>query len=122
MERRGVVRHMSYSVTEQTMRQRLANKVRHLRTKRGLTPKASAARAEMHWRHWQKIEAADVSVTLLTLVRLSDALNVEPCELIDACGQKIEAVESNITLETVAKLSAGLGVDAVELFGLPQGK
>ena len=75
---------MRYPITQETLKQRIANKVRELRKKLGLTLKTAAARAEMHWRHWQKVEAAEVSVTLPTLVRLSDALNVDPLELIAA--------------------------------------
>lgn len=36
----------------------------------------------MHWRHWQKIEAAEVNITLLTLTRLGDALDLDPAELL----------------------------------------
>ena len=75
---------MYYPITKEKLKQRLAKKVRALRKKLGLTLKAAAARAELHWRHWQKVEAATVNVTLLTLVRLGDALNVDPRELIDA--------------------------------------
>jgi transcriptional regulator with XRE-family HTH domain len=79
-----VLRHMHYPITKDTLKQRLAKKVRALRKKLGLTLKAAAERAEMHWRHWQKVEAAQVNVTLLTLVRLGDALNIDPRELIAA--------------------------------------
>jgi transcriptional regulator with XRE-family HTH domain len=75
---------MHYLITKDTLKQRLAKKVRALRKKLGLTLKAAAARAEMHWRHWQKVEAAAVNVTLLTLVRLGHALNIDPRELIAA--------------------------------------
>jgi len=36
----------------------------------------------MHWRHWQKIEAGEVNVTLQTLVRLGESLNVDPSDLL----------------------------------------
>ena len=36
----------------------------------------------MHWRHWQKIEAGEVGITLRTLAKLSVALGVEPFELL----------------------------------------
>ena len=78
-------RHMSQPLlTEETLRQRLAVKVRALRTKLRLTLKTAAGRAAIHWRHWQKIEAAEVNVTMLTLIRLSFALNSEPAELLSA--------------------------------------
>jgi hypothetical protein len=36
----------------------------------------------MHWRHWQKIEAGEVNATLQTLVRIADALHVDPVDLV----------------------------------------
>ena len=36
----------------------------------------------MHWRHWQKIEAGHTNLTLFTLVRVADALDVDPSELL----------------------------------------
>ncbi len=80
----GVVRHMTYPITEQILRQRVATKVRELRKQAGLTLQAAAARAEMHLRHWQKVEAAAVSLTLWRLARIAEALNVDPEELIAA--------------------------------------
>jgi len=70
--------------SEETLRERLAICVRARRTSLGLTLKVASGRAEMHWRHWQKIEAAEVNVTLQTLVRLGVALNMDPMDLIRA--------------------------------------
>src|SRR5262245_23496897 len=70
------------SVTEDVLRQRLSINVRSLRHAAGLTLKKASERAEMHWRHWQKIEAGEVNVTLQTLVRLGDSLDVDPSDLL----------------------------------------
>jgi hypothetical protein len=71
-------------ITEETLRMRLGAKVRALRTKLGLTLKVASARAEIHWRHWQKIEAGEVNVTLQTVVRLGLSLGADPAELLSA--------------------------------------
>ena len=47
-----------------------------------MTLKAASERAEMNLTHWQKVEAATVNVTLHTLVRLGDALDVDPALLL----------------------------------------
>lgn len=67
-----------------SLRKRLAVNVRALRTSANLTLKQAAERAELHWRHWQKIEAAETNATMLTLSRLADALNVDPADLLSA--------------------------------------
>jgi LEA14-like dessication related protein len=81
----AVIRHMSRSrVTEEILRIRLAKKVRTSRTELRLTLRVAAGQAKMHWRHWQKIEAAEVNVTLQMLVRLGAVLGVDPGDLIRA--------------------------------------
>lgn len=65
------------------MRQRLRTNVRVLRNAASLTLKQAAARVKMHPRHWQKVEAGTVNITLLTLARLGVALGVDPSELLD---------------------------------------
>lgn len=67
---------------EQELRRRLAVNVRSARTAAGLSLKRASERAQMFWRHWQKVEAAEVNVTLQTLVRLGTALTVDPAALI----------------------------------------
>jgi transcriptional regulator with XRE-family HTH domain len=47
-----------------------------------LTLEEIAHRATLHWRHWQKVEAGEVNLTLATLVRLASALDVEPARLL----------------------------------------
>ena len=67
---------------EATLRRRLAANVRRLRHKKGFTLKVAGERAEIHWRLWQKIEAAQTNATMFTIVRLANALDAEPRELL----------------------------------------
>jgi DNA-binding XRE family transcriptional regulator len=60
---------------------RLQATVRTLRMAAGLTLKAAGELAEMNWRHWQKIEAGDVNVTMATLVKVARALRVDVADL-----------------------------------------
>lgn len=60
------------------LRKRLARNVKGCREAMGLTPSAAAERAGMHWRHWRKIEAAELNATIGTLRKLSKALGVDP--------------------------------------------
>lgn len=73
---------MSRLITENELRRRLAINARALRSQAGLTLKQASERAEMHWRHWQKIEAGHANATLATVVKLADALNVDPKDLL----------------------------------------
>ena len=70
------------ALSETELRRRLGSNVRALRTSTRLTLKKAAARGEMHWRHWQKIEAAQTNATLFTLLRLAEVLNVQPGDLL----------------------------------------
>ncbi len=63
------------------IRQRVAGQVRRLRLLHGLTQEAVAARAGLAPRHYQKIEAAEVNLTLETIVKVADALAVDVREL-----------------------------------------
>jgi transcriptional regulator with XRE-family HTH domain len=67
---------------EEAVFERLRINVRVLRIAAGLTLKKAAERAEMHWRHWQKIEAGAINLTLVTLVRLAKALQVDVAVLL----------------------------------------
>ncbi len=75
---------MKSQVTEDVLRQRLAKNVRARREGAGLTLQRAADRAEMNIRHWQRVEAGDLNATLFTLVRLGDALGVDPAVLLAA--------------------------------------
>ena len=65
-----------------TLLQQLRRNVRHLRRELGLTLQEAAERAEIDWRHWQKIEAGENNATLATLSRVADSLGAEPNELL----------------------------------------
>lgn len=77
---RGIV--ATWAQVEMQLRRRLATNVRALRAERHLTLEAAAHQASMHWRHWQKIEAGEASITLRTLAKLAVALEREPTELL----------------------------------------
>jgi len=59
-----------------SLRRVLSRKVRRRREQMQLTLETASARSGVHWRHWQKIEAGEVNVTLETLARLAKALDV----------------------------------------------
>ena len=61
---------------------RLKRNVRTLRHAVNLTVEAAAARADVHWRHWQKIEAGEVNATLATITKVASALGVDPQHLL----------------------------------------
>ena len=75
-------RMMDPTLLEETLRQRLASNVRALRNAAGLTLKAASERADLHWRHWQKIEAGAISTTMDTLEKVAQALNVDAQRLL----------------------------------------
>jgi len=70
--------------SEQRLRERLAVQVRALRIEQELTLRMAAERAGLFWRHWQKVEAGEVNVTLHTLMRVALALSKSPAELLSA--------------------------------------
>jgi len=73
---------LNQAVTEEILRNRLRENVRTRRNAAALTLKKASERAEMHWRHWQKIEAGQVNLTVQTLVRIASVLGVDPAELL----------------------------------------
>jgi transcriptional regulator with XRE-family HTH domain len=74
---------MSYrDPIEEAMFEHFRTNVRTLRLAAGLTLKNAAERAEMHWRHLQKIEEGQINVTLVTLARLAQVLQVEAAALL----------------------------------------
>lgn len=72
---------------ERRIRKRIAVNVRRHRERADLTLEEAAHRAEMHWRHWQKVEAGEVNTTLRTLARLADALGLDPADLLAPASQ-----------------------------------
>ena len=73
---------LNLAVTEEILRNRLRENVRTRRNAASLTLKKASERAEMHWRHWQKIEAGETNATLATIVKMADALDVDPNHLL----------------------------------------
>jgi transcriptional regulator with XRE-family HTH domain len=67
---------------EAELRRRLAENVRRLRKAKRLTIQEAAARAEIHWRMWQKVESRQSNATLFTLARLANPLDVDPKDLL----------------------------------------
>lgn len=68
--------------SEHRLRRRIATNVRHLRKEQKLSVIAAAESVGVHWRLWQKIEAGDENITLWTLIRVADALDVDPRDLL----------------------------------------
>lgn len=64
------------------LRRALARNVRRVREGSGLTLHDAAERAEIHWRHWQKVEAGEANATLTTLAKIATALDVDPADLL----------------------------------------
>ncbi len=77
-ERRAgsVMRAPAPRPTEKELRRWLARNVRDRREKMGLSLHRAAEISDLHWRHWQKVEAGECNATLATLQRLADALSV----------------------------------------------
>lgn len=67
--------------SEHRLRRRIASNVRRLRSEQELPVIKAAESVGMHWRLWQKLEAGDSNVTLHTIVRVAEALDVDPREL-----------------------------------------
>jgi transcriptional regulator with XRE-family HTH domain len=61
---------------------RLASTVKRRRVELGLTQEEAADAMEIAVRHYQKLEAAEVNVTLRTLCRIAIALRLELSDLL----------------------------------------
>ena len=57
-------------------KQLLAGNLRRIRKERGITQEKAAEATGLNWRHWQKLEAGEVNVTLSTLAKICDGLGV----------------------------------------------
>ena len=64
------------------LRRRLAANVRRLRLAADMTQEALADAADLDRRHVAKIEAAQANVTIGTIVKLANALDVTPADLL----------------------------------------
>lgn len=62
----------------------LAARLREGRIARGWTQEDAAEHCGLVTRHYQKLEAGEINVTLATLERLCDAFDVEASELLRA--------------------------------------
>ena len=69
-------------VSEHDQREWLRRNVRIHRAAKGLSARAAGERVGMNLRHWQRIEAASSNVTLETLARLCNALEVDIVQLL----------------------------------------
>lgn len=67
--------------SEHRLRRRIATNVRRLRNAQELSVIDAAESVGLHWRLWQKLEAGDNNVTLYTIVRVAEALDVDPRDL-----------------------------------------
>ncbi len=63
---------------------RIAGHVRSLRSSKRLTQEAVAHRAGLVLRHYQKIEAAEVNVTVDSLIKVAAVLDVDVSTLLRA--------------------------------------
>lgn len=70
-------------LTYEEVTRRIAQNVRQLRLEKGLTQEGLAHYAQIATRHLQKVEAAEVNITIDTLTNLANALNVEPAYLLE---------------------------------------
>lgn len=68
---------MAFRSEEARLRRQLAAAVRRERLRLGWTQEKAAEKATMNIRHYQKLEAGTVNVTLRSLVRISLALGVD---------------------------------------------
>ncbi len=78
------------TTVEAELRVRVAINVRRVRLAENLTLKQLAAESRVHWRHLQKIEAAEISITVLTLVRLAEGLHVDASVLLAKPAKRSE--------------------------------
>ena len=67
---------------EKQIRRRIAGNVRRLRALHEISVVDISAEIGIHWRVWQRIENGETNITLRTLVRIADALDVDPRELL----------------------------------------
>jgi transcriptional regulator with XRE-family HTH domain len=59
----------------------IGSRARELREDRGLTLEQASAAMELDLKHLQKVEAGQLNVTLVTVLRVADGLGVSPALL-----------------------------------------
>lgn len=69
----------------------LAGNLRRLRAAKGWTQEQAAEEAGINWRHWQKLEAGEVNVTLNTLGKICDGMGVEIRDLFSSSVRRCAA-------------------------------
>lgn len=67
------------------LQSQIAANLKKIRLLRGMTQEQVAQSAEVAVRHLQKIEAAEINVTIDTLNRLATALDIEVASLMSKC-------------------------------------
>jgi transcriptional regulator with XRE-family HTH domain len=72
----------TWPAVENALRRALALNVRRVREASGLSLHQAAERAELHWRHWQKVEAGEANVTITTVAKIAVALDIDPLDLL----------------------------------------
>jgi len=55
----------------------LGANLRRLRERNGMTQEEAAETVGVNWRHWQKLEAGEVNVTLKTLAKICEGMGVD---------------------------------------------
>jgi ribosome-binding protein aMBF1 (putative translation factor) len=70
------------SAAYRELQERLATAVRHLRGEKGWTQEEAAHRCGMTTRLLQRVEGSDVNLTLTTLARLCEGLEVDATQLL----------------------------------------
>lgn len=72
----------NYELAENELRERLALNVRRLRRSAGMSARAVAERAGIPLRQVQRLEAAQLNVTIRTLARVAYALKADVLALL----------------------------------------
>ena len=76
----------------------LGDRVRQLRTRRGLSRKAAAARAQVSERHWANLETGMGNASILVLLQVAKALQCTLVSLLEASAQADTAQRQHIAL------------------------
>ena len=70
------------------LKEYLAMNIRDLRKQLKMTQEEAAEATGLNWRHWQKMEAGEVNVTLSTLSKICQGLGVEVGSLFESSKRK----------------------------------
>lgn len=64
------------------IQEQLGTSVRLLREEHGMTQQVAADKSGINVRHWQKLEAGEINVSLITLYRVAELFKVEIAEIV----------------------------------------